>query len=360
MYIAENLRRMRRERDLTQEELANFIGVSFQAVSKWERGEGYPDITFLPVLANFFETTIDALLGMDEMRDNAEIEKINDTADALVSDGKIDEQIELLRKAVQRFPGNYKLWSRLACALNFVQTDKETSDRNNKEAIEICERILARSTDSIARNNAQAKLCYLYDYFGEREKAAEIAKNLPYIWNCALIRADFLTGEDRVRVSKWNILHLVDAVDWQIYRLNKCDELSIDEKIAINHKSIAFFELLWEDGEYWHLAVNVAEKYRWLAQLYIKQGNLESALEMLEKSVPPSIMYDNQPEEAVYTSVLLRGQKFERKNYGKDYTESWCCWMLKFLEDPIYDVIRTDPRFIAVKNNLKEHANSII
>ncbi len=56
---------MRRDRNLTQEDLANFIGISFQAVSKWERDEGHPDITLLPVIANFFCVTVDTLIGND-------------------------------------------------------------------------------------------------------------------------------------------------------------------------------------------------------------------------------------------------------------------------------------------------------
>ena len=61
--IADNLKRLRKQRELTQEDLANFIGVSFQAVSKWECGDGYPDITILPALANFFDVTLDEYAG---------------------------------------------------------------------------------------------------------------------------------------------------------------------------------------------------------------------------------------------------------------------------------------------------------
>ena len=48
LRIGENIRRLRRERNLTQEEVAAHLGISFQSVSKWERCDGYPDITMLP------------------------------------------------------------------------------------------------------------------------------------------------------------------------------------------------------------------------------------------------------------------------------------------------------------------------
>ena len=66
LLIGENIKRMRRERNLTQEEMSAHLGISFQSISKWERGEGYPDITMLPSLANYFEISIDELLGMSE------------------------------------------------------------------------------------------------------------------------------------------------------------------------------------------------------------------------------------------------------------------------------------------------------
>ena len=70
IYFNENIKRLRKERDLTQEGLSDYLGVSFQAVSKWERGESYPDIKMLPEIAAFFNVTIDELLGTDKTRRN--------------------------------------------------------------------------------------------------------------------------------------------------------------------------------------------------------------------------------------------------------------------------------------------------
>ena len=68
MLIAKNLRRLRLDMGLTQEELAERVGVTGQAVSKWERDECYPDITLLPGLAGCFGVTVDELLGMAEIK----------------------------------------------------------------------------------------------------------------------------------------------------------------------------------------------------------------------------------------------------------------------------------------------------
>ena len=68
LYLPENLKKYRILKDLTQEDVAEYLGITAQSVSKWECGESYPDITFLPTLANIFETSVDLLIGMDKIR----------------------------------------------------------------------------------------------------------------------------------------------------------------------------------------------------------------------------------------------------------------------------------------------------
>lgn len=59
--IGTKIATLRKQKDITQEEMANAIGTSAQAISKWERGKNYPDIELLPIIADFFSTTIDNL-----------------------------------------------------------------------------------------------------------------------------------------------------------------------------------------------------------------------------------------------------------------------------------------------------------
>lgn len=62
--FSEIFRALRKERNRTQEQLAEVFGVSPQAISRWETASSYPDITQLPNIASYFEVTVDELLGI--------------------------------------------------------------------------------------------------------------------------------------------------------------------------------------------------------------------------------------------------------------------------------------------------------
>ena len=85
LMIGEKLKKLRRNRDLTQEEVATHLGISYQAISKWERGDGYPDITMLPALANYFAVSVDELIGMEEITSASKLDEIIATSKIAVT-----------------------------------------------------------------------------------------------------------------------------------------------------------------------------------------------------------------------------------------------------------------------------------
>lgn len=114
MNIAENIARLRRERGLTQEALAELLGVAPQTISKWENAVTLPDVALLPVLADFFGVSIDALYGRDSARkgipadraiDKA-IEGIQEVVTAIIydfmSDTTFDAELTKYRRVMQK------------------------------------------------------------------------------------------------------------------------------------------------------------------------------------------------------------------------------------------------------------------
>ena len=76
LNFSDNIIRLRHNKKITQEQLADFVGVTKGSVSKWETGQSLPDILILPVLAAFFDVTIDELLGYQPQLSTEQIQKI--------------------------------------------------------------------------------------------------------------------------------------------------------------------------------------------------------------------------------------------------------------------------------------------
>ncbi|MDR0916218.1 MAG: helix-turn-helix domain-containing protein [Oscillospiraceae bacterium] len=177
IYFGENLKKLRRERDLTQEDLARCLNVAFQTVSKWERGETTPDIETLPAVARYFGVTTDALLGIDKIDENERIAEVRKLISAKSLAGDMDAVTELRRELARDFPRNDKV--QLDLAMHLMGLFHGDRTRNNLDAIEIFERILDRSTDGEVRNTAESNLCAAYSNAGDKAKAVELAKKLP-------------------------------------------------------------------------------------------------------------------------------------------------------------------------------------
>lgn len=204
LNMGDKLRQLRRERNLTQEEVAVQLGISFQAVSKWERNEGYPDITMLPVLARYFSTTADALLGIPD----GEYEAANILWNKQNQAGAHRQNVELMRRTLLSHPGDALLMVQLSTSL-----EKMGGADNLRESITLQEQILRHSTDNEIRNAVQYNICHSYWRLGERKHAVSLARQLPNLYKTrenALVY--FTAGEDRQRLAE----QALPALAWSL------------------------------------------------------------------------------------------------------------------------------------------------
>ena len=104
LYLSENLKKYRIMKNLTQEDVAEYLNITPQSVSKWERGESYPDITFLSAIANIFETSIDMLIGMDAVRAKETRYNIHKNAVQLQRNGDYLSAEKVYRDALLIYP----------------------------------------------------------------------------------------------------------------------------------------------------------------------------------------------------------------------------------------------------------------
>ena len=171
--LGAKLKSLRRERDLTQEELSEVLGVSFQAVSKWETNAAAPDISLFPVLANYYGVTTDELLGVDVTRAAERVREYVAEVHTVLETWQIDEAIALGRKALHEFPGNTDLMMALAEPLMHAGKFQEVSA--------IYRKILEKSTDTNVRETVAKQLVVSLYYDKDKAAALDAVNLLPAI-----------------------------------------------------------------------------------------------------------------------------------------------------------------------------------
>ena len=122
LNIGNKIHELRKVKGITQETLASVLGITGQAISRWEAGGSYPDMEMIPTIANYFGISIDELFGYKsdrEIKINAIIEKIDSYHIRSRGDDKwVDECLEIIREGLIEFPQNEKLLITLAETLS--------------------------------------------------------------------------------------------------------------------------------------------------------------------------------------------------------------------------------------------------
>lgn len=173
LHLPENLKKYRIIKNLTQEDVAEYLQITPQSVSKWERGESYPDITLLPALANIFETSIDLLIGMDTIRAEETRYHIHKKAVEYQRRGDYDSAEKTYRDALLIYPNKPGMILGLASTLALKG--------NTNEAIELMEKGLSISINEKQKSTMRATLCFLYLKARYIDKANRLASELPHI-----------------------------------------------------------------------------------------------------------------------------------------------------------------------------------
>lgn len=173
IYLSKNLKEFRLKNNLTQEDVAEYLNITPQSVSKWERGETYPDITLLPALANIFETSIDMLIGMDTIRAEETIYNIHNEAHKLMQSSEYNSAELIYRDALISYPKNSEILFGLASTLSL--------QKKYFEAIDLIEKGLKNSNNQKQISTMRALLCFLYLIIRNSNKALGLANTLPHI-----------------------------------------------------------------------------------------------------------------------------------------------------------------------------------
>ena len=341
LLIGENIRRLRRELDVTQECLAEHLGVSTQAVSKWERGEACPDIALLPGLAGFFDISLDDLMGLDTLRETEEIDGLIAQAERNLDLLQSSESIAPLQAALRRFPNHYGLMHWLGQCLceadNFdVPPLPPEQQPRRREAAALFERVLAHCTDAKQREKTQASLFIAYDGLGDAEKARAAGQSLPTLHNSReVLFGRTLYGEERAAEMCASIETLAHTLASQLMELADARDqwdtkFPLEERIQLVKRAIAIYEIVFPDDKPGGVLSQLAFQYESLARLRLLAAQPDAALDALEQMAALSEAFD------------------ARKKWPQSLREE----QARMLRGDRFDALRADARFIDVMESL--------
>ena len=326
--IGEKIRLLRKKNDVTQDKLADHLGVTPQAVSRWESGVCYPDMNYLPAIADYFSVTMDDLLCYTGAQKTAKVQEYLEEVEHLLDRDRVTEALEVLRRAMADIPSDHSLQLEAAGVLSLyagMLMDSGSGERIEaavnavlSEAVSLCRHILEDCTDDGLRDETKKTLCDIYAHqLGDTVQAEEIANQL-HGMNVSreIIRATMLTGDVAFEQAQRNLILFADNIWWHLYNLACVPDISGDrystaEKIAILHKGIALFEVIFEEDPLFY-ADRLANSYRQLAMLYLSAGHAEKAMDCFEQMADWAIRFDGRPDTATYSSVIVNSVAYDK------------------------------------------------
>lgn len=315
IQIGETIRKLRIKANITQEKLANHLGVSTQAVSRWESGKCYPDLEIIPSLAIFFGVSADVILCIDK--------KItSDTINNIISDwrnsykaGDFEKANSIITEGLQKFPLNYDLMvCKAMIELIYVEisqneNDTENADKHLNNGRDMLYKILDECKEENTRADARNLLIGLEGYLNNFNQFHQLTDNLASVTDSknSILYKFHYDEEERDNYARKYIYELIFELIYCLLQHSRSALIEDDTRITIYNE---IFRLL-EDfvggpiyGEFEYLLDSVYEN------LY----NLTHD-ESYKKEIGRHIeIYNNLPETFEYESIFLKGCTFRIKD----------------------------------------------
>ena len=248
MNLGNKIKELRKQRGITQEQLANSIGISFQAVSKWENGIALPDITLAPILASYFVVSMDELFEFNLKDIEIAIDNIvNEAYKFRESDPPKSRYI--LEEGLKKYPDNEVLLNNLLYVLNYTKDPDET--------ISIASSLIEKTNQADIKYDALRFLAYAYKVKGDLKSAEAAIDQIPEIYFTKLTevayllegKAKFEAAEKQKWISFENLIQMMEKLA-EYYESEGMNA----EAIAEREKALKFIAL--SDSESYNSYVN--------------------------------------------------------------------------------------------------------
>lgn len=223
IHLGEKIRSLRKKKNISQEVLAQYLGISFQAVSKWENGDNMPDVTMIPAIAAFFEVSTDELFDFNRIQMEEKVQKACwNIAEYRNTDPERAEND--LRRLLKQYPGNEIILNNLIYSLQI--------NRKHNEVIDICKALIECTKYDDVKYDAARILAETYHELGQQSLVKPTLELIPEIYFSKLaLEANLLTGEEaieaaikQVYVSRDDLLDMLSRISQLLYEFGELEQ----------------------------------------------------------------------------------------------------------------------------------------
>ena len=375
LTLGDKIKELRKRDGRKQEDLANALGVTNQAVSRWEANGGYPDMEMIPAIANYFGITIDELFGYENDRERkieAIISKVDSYNIKYNDDGNwVEECISILRDGLAEFPNNERLLITLADTLweagwrrhhgwlgydgeGFIQYHYDTQKKNEywTECIKVCEYLVDNTKNNHIFTQAIAILVPLHRNYGEFEKAISYARQMPKLQQSQeFLLTEATDGQLEAEYIGEFLLESARQFSEQLIFGLIADIRNFETDIPIEKVkgAIAIFDLICDDGNMGVHHDFVSKMFLYLSRLQWARGYRDDAFASLDNALEHAKKFERlfDLKEHRLTAPLVSFVKYEmeeRREVVKSLPEDWPFWCNPDYEE-VANEIQSDPRW---------------
>lgn len=226
VQMGNRIRELRKSKNISQEVLAQYLGVTAQAVSKWETGTALPDVALVPVIASFFQVSTDELFDYNRMEAEKNVREICLSA-YLCREHDPQKSEEILREGLRKYPGNDIILNNLLYTM--------CAEERSEEIITLCNTLIASTRDDSVKYDALRILAKTYHEIGQQDLVAPTLEQIPELYFSKLeYMARLLEGEDAQRAAQQHLwLCLEQMVDMAVILCNEFSRKGCPEQAGV-------------------------------------------------------------------------------------------------------------------------------
>ena len=246
--LGEKMKCLRKEKNVSQEKLAQYLNVSFQAVSKWENGSTYPDIELLPEISRFFGITVDELLGADQIDESRLYEDYEKKACELYRNGDVASVLPLWQEAHHKMPNHVGVKEMLMST--YFDMDKV---KYQKEIVELGTEIYHSEGGSYYKGQAISQIARTYAACGNQEKAEQWAYEAHQLMHSLEMILMQITNDSEELVSTFSFANYwyLNSLFYMGTRIAECENIPCGTAYvqAVSKAIAAVYELVFPNDD---------------------------------------------------------------------------------------------------------------